>query len=56
MKDIFAKNIEKLRSAMEILAKKKGSLNDPEVLAMSQELDSLIVYYHRLRINRRSKS
>lgn len=42
------KQIEKLREKMNNLLKKKGSLLDPEVIAASQILDSVLNEYYKI--------
>lgn len=42
------KQIEKLRKKMNNLLKKKGSLLDPEVIAASQILDSVLNEYYKI--------
>jgi len=47
--DSLLKKINKLREKMEALALIKGSLSDPEVVAISQRLDVFIVKYQKIK-------
>ncbi|SDF29218.1 aspartyl-phosphate phosphatase Spo0E family protein [Sporolituus thermophilus] len=48
--DRLAEKIEELRQRLCILVdSKQGNLNDPEVMALSAELDCQIVSYQRVR-------
>lgn len=44
------KKIEQLRLQMIKLAEKKGSLIDPSVIAVSQELDQLLIQLQRIKM------
>jgi len=45
------KNIEEVRCLLNNASLVKGSLTDPEILYISQQLDSLLNQYNRLKIS-----
>ena len=48
----LVQTIERLRLAMVETALEKGSLVEPSVVAISQQLDTLIVQLQRMKMNR----
>lgn len=51
-KDTLLKQLQSLRRKLHEIAEARGSLTDPEVLAISEEADELIVALQQLEKNK----